>query len=219
MSLLAEVGHRKCPQYEHKKFGTNYLDPNLIVSDCSLLGSPNMVAQVTPKYLCQTLLEKSQARVIIGEAIGLRRSDELNGRPTAVVCKNDDNTFDLECDDVVLAAGPWTGELGSNILHKDEANVVRIGGERIHSLILKPPKQLDMSNHCLFVDLRIRGSFPTEPEVFPRPDGTAFVCGSSDDEPLPKAAHEVKIDKAAIDNLRREVSLLSPQHFSTFEGE
>lgn len=218
LSLTAEIGHRKCPQYEHKKFGTNWVDPNVIVSECNLLGSPNMCAQVVPRPLVNTLLNNSNAEFVQAHLVSLVRDASNENRPTAANVSDGDKQWQIPCDEVVFATGPWTGKVAASVLTKDESNITRVDGQRIHSVILQPPSQLDMSAHCLFVQLLVRGHPPSEPELFARPDGTAFICGSADDEPIPTKAKEVKIDGASIAQLKKEASYISPQHFSTFEG-
>ncbi|TIA91411.1 hypothetical protein E3P99_01062 [Wallemia hederae] len=218
LSMSAEIGHRKCPQYEHKKFGTNWVDPNVIVSECTLLGSPNMCAQVVPRPLVETLLKHSNAQFIQAHLISLVRDPSNDNRPSAAVVSDGEKEWNIPCEEVVFATGPWTGKVAASVLTKEESNVTRVDGQRIHSVILQPPSQLEMSPHCLFVQLLVRGQAPSEPELFARPDGTAFICGSADDEPVPDKASSVKIDKDSIAQLKKEASLLSPQHFSTFEG-
>ena len=218
LNLTAEIGHRKCPRFEHKKFGTNWVDPNVIVSSCDLLGSPNNCAQVTPKPLVEILFQNSKANLVKAHLKSIIRSTDNDNRPRAVIVTDGEKDWEIVCDDVVFATGPWTGNVAQSVLSKDEANVTRVGGQRIHSLILRPPTQLEMSAHCLFVQLLIRGHSPSEPEFFARPDGTAFICGSADDEPIPSKANQVKIDSNSITELKKVASSISPQHFSTFEG-
>ncbi|TIB93031.1 FAD dependent oxidoreductase [Wallemia mellicola] len=218
LNLTAEIGHRKCPQFEHKKFGTNWVDPNVIVSSCDLLGSPNNCAQVTPKPLVEILFQNSKANLVKAHLKSIIRSTDNDNRPRAVIVTDGEKDWEIVCDDVVFATGPWTGNVAQSVLSKDEANVTRVGGQRIHSLILRPPTQLEMSAHCLFVQLLIRGHAPSEPEFFARPDGTAFICGSADEEPIPSKANQVKIDSNSITELKKAASSISPQHFSTFEG-
>ncbi|TIB38064.1 hypothetical protein E3P77_02281 [Wallemia ichthyophaga] len=218
LNLSAEIGHRKCPQYEHKKFGTNWVDPNVIVSECNLLGSPNMCAQVNPRPLVEILLAQSKATFVKAHLISIERNQDKENRPRSATVSDGENEWQIECDHVVFATGPWTGKLAADTLTREESNIARVDGQRIHSIILQPPSQLHMSAHCLFVNLLVRGHQPSEPELFARPDGTAFVCGSADDARLPNTAAEVEVDAASIAQLKKEAALISPQHFSTYQG-
>lgn len=47
------------------------------------------------------------------------------------------------------------------------------------------------------------------PEVYPRPDGTVYICGYSDDAPLPEHADLVQPDQQsvkALENMSKHVS-------------
>jgi glycine/D-amino acid oxidase-like deaminating enzyme len=48
------------------------------------------------------------------------------------------------------------------------------------------------------------------PELFPRPDGTTYVCAISSESPLPIDPAEVSPDPGAIERLHRMCSDLSP---------
>lgn len=41
----------------------------------------------------------------------------------------------------------------------------------------------------------------SDPEVYPRPDGTVYLCGFSDSVPLPESADLVEPNKDAIEGL------------------
>jgi glycine/D-amino acid oxidase-like deaminating enzyme len=48
------------------------------------------------------------------------------------------------------------------------------------------------------------------PEVFPRPDGTTYVCATSSESPLPVDPAEVAPDPGAIERLHAMCAHLSP---------
>lgn len=48
------------------------------------------------------------------------------------------------------------------------------------------------------------------PELYCRPDGTAYVCGGSDGVPLPDTADEVGYDEKKISELIEQSRVLSP---------
>lgn len=48
-----------------------------------------------------------------------------------------------------------------------------------------------------------------DPEVYPRPDGTVYVCGEGQDVPLPPSASEVTVDQESILNIRRVAGSLA----------
>ena len=40
-----------------------------------------------------------------------------------------------------------------------------------------------------------------EPEIYPRPDGTVYVCGEGDEEPLPDNPADIQPNPTACKNL------------------
>lgn len=72
---------------------------------------------------------------------------------------------------------------------------------------------LPLSAHVLFTSIRT-GRKSSEPELYARPDGTAYLCGPTDDEPLPERADQVKVDPSAIATLKAEAILISPKHLA-----
>ena len=62
---------------------------------------------------------------------------------------------------------------------------------------------------ALFLELRDRGG-AASPEVFPRSDGTTYVCGISSESPLPLDPIDVVPDPGAIERLRDICAELSP---------
>ncbi|MCP4381324.1 MAG: FAD-binding oxidoreductase, partial [Hyphomicrobiales bacterium] len=67
---------------------------------------------------------------------------------------------------------------------------------------------------ALFVDVREQSGIVSSPEVFPRPDGTTYVCGVSSEEPLPVDPAAVAPDPGALERLEAMCASLSP----TLEG-
>ena len=48
-----------------------------------------------------------------------------------------------------------------------------------------------------------------EPEIYPRPDGTVYVCGEGDDEPLPDDPKDVAVRPGACEKLHSMVGDMS----------
>lgn len=46
--------------------------------------------------------------------------------------------------------------------------------------------------------------------MYARPDGTGYLCGPTDNEPLPERADQVKVDPKAIATLKAEAVIISP---------
>ena len=105
----------------------------------------------------------------------------------------------LAADAVVLALGPWTSHVAGRLLP-------RIRGLKGYSVTLDaagvPP-------HALFVDYRTADGRSLEPEIFPRPDGSVYVCGMADPQPLPDSPEGVVVDDAACAVLARAAGRVS----------
>jgi glycine/D-amino acid oxidase-like deaminating enzyme len=67
-----------------------------------------------------------------------------------------------------------------------------------------------MSADALFVECREATGAVQAPEVFPRTDGTTYVCAISSDSPLPIDPAAVAPDPGAIERLLRMCHELSP---------
>ena len=63
--------------------------------------------------------------------------------------------------------------------------------------------------HALFVDYRTADSRALEPEIFPRPDGSVYVCGMADPQPLPDSPEGVVVDDEACGVLARAAGRVS----------
>lgn len=144
----------------------------------------------------------------------------------------------LECTDVVVATGPWSGKLMRKLFKEDKlvnADDYDITSSRAHSvcsfrmpmyaadaftdawhcfLRLSRPQIVvrssePLSAHALFTSIKT-GKKSSEPELYARPDGTGYLCGPTDNEPLPDRADQVKVSRSAIATLKAEAAIISP---------
>jgi glycine/D-amino acid oxidase-like deaminating enzyme len=67
-----------------------------------------------------------------------------------------------------------------------------------------------VSPHALFVDYESADGSVDSPEVFPRPDGTVYVCGLSSEAPLPADPAAVLPDPGAPERLRAMTGTFAP---------
>jgi glycine/D-amino acid oxidase-like deaminating enzyme len=95
--------------------------------------------------------------------------------------------------------GPWTGRVKGLALP-------RIHGLKGYSVTLGaagvPPD-------ALFMDYRTADGRALEPEIIPRPDGTVYVCGMADRQPLPDSAEGVEVSEAGCAILARAAGCAS----------
>jgi glycine/D-amino acid oxidase-like deaminating enzyme len=109
----------------------------------------------------------------------------------------------LEADAVVIAMGPWS------ILASGWVPLPGVFGLKGHSLVFETATPLPPD--ALFVDYREASGDSASPEVFPRTDGTTYVCGvSAHDSPLPVDPADVAPDPGAIERLEAMCAAMSP---------
>jgi glycine/D-amino acid oxidase-like deaminating enzyme len=89
--------------------------------------------------------------------------------PKHVKVKTEKGQETVEADTVVLAAGPWTGDLATKMLGNKIGGKLGVTGSRAHSIVLKTKEPL--TAHCLFTSMSMADGSAGEPEVYARPDG------------------------------------------------
>jgi len=171
-------GHRVTPP--------RWIDGSGIVT--AELGSTETTAQVHPAQFTTALIEAARSH---GATLRLGVVEDLVQRGGAATGVRLDGAT-LEADAVVLAMGPWTGRLQTRM------RLPRVWGLKGYSVILDAR---DVPAHAVFMDYRTADGRHLEPEVFPRPDGTVYVCGMRDHQPLPESAEGVEVSEAACDVL------------------
>jgi glycine/D-amino acid oxidase-like deaminating enzyme len=162
------------------------------------LGSTETTAQIDPAGFTRGLMRAAEAHgaTLRHSAVtGLvRDGDRVTG---AIV---DGERFDG--DAVVIAMGPWS------ILAAAWLPLPAVYGLKGHSVVYAtgdavPPE-------ALFLEVGEAGGGVVSPEVFPRPDGTTYVCAISSESPLPVDPAEVAPDPGAIDRLKAISAQISP---------
>ncbi len=123
----------------------------------------------------------------------LRRGDDVVG------VRLDGET--LEADAVVLAMGPWS------MLASQWLPLPPVFGLKGHSLVFETGTAIPPD--ALFLEAAEPGGH-LSPEVFPRADGTTYVCAISSETPLPADPDRVVPDDGAIDRLRGLCARISP---------
>lgn len=214
-------GKSKCPKE------IDWIDGQHVTSSSNMAGT-GTTAQVTPLALVQHLVRQAQQDDKNVEVMTNTRAervdiDQQSGHINALYVKNkqDGTETKLDVDDVIVAAGPWTGQLIKSLLPRGAPspsflrNASRITGSRAHSVVIQSPKQT--SAHCLFTDMHY-GKKAGAPEVYCREDGTIYACGGSDSVPLPASADLVEYDAKQTATLIDQMRHLSPSHLTTEAG-
>ena len=108
----------------------------------------------------------------------------------------------LAADAVVIAMGPWS------VLAAEWLPLPMIYGLKGHSVVFR--SGAGITPHALFVECEAADGGVDTPEVFPRPDGTTYVCGLSSEAPLPLDPAEVRPDPNATAQLKAMTRTFAP---------
>jgi glycine/D-amino acid oxidase-like deaminating enzyme len=140
----------------------NYPSSDIDVVGIQILGDESTIAQVHPKMLCDSMWEAIQknphvkSNLIKGQIVDSVHDNEDG---SLIGAKLLDDTI-LDADAILYECGPWTKQ-GNCML-----------GVKYHSVIIPTSKVL---NQSVFFDGL------GDPEVYPRPDSTAYCTGFPDD--------------------------------------
>lgn len=162
------------------------------------LGSANTTAQVHPAAFTTGMMRAAQERgaeLRIGRVTGLlRRGGDVIGVDL------DGET--LEGEAVIIAMGPWS------VLATRWLSLPPVFGMKGHSLVFETGEMIPPE--ALFLEYFEAAGSILSPEVFPRADGTTYVCAISSDSPLPVDPEFVVPDDGAIDRLKELCGRISP---------
>jgi glycine/D-amino acid oxidase-like deaminating enzyme len=164
------------------------------------LGSTATTAQVHPAGFTAAMMRAAQtqgAELRLGQVTGLVRR---KGGAAVAGVEIDDEV--VEGDAVVIALGPWS------ILAAEWLPMPAVFGLKGHSLVFETGTK--MPAEALFLECREANGAVQTPELFPRADGTTYVCAISSDSPLPIDPAGVTPDPGALEHLQAMCSELSP---------
>src|SRR5882757_4105669 len=164
------------------------------------LGSPQTTALVEPRAFTTGLMaaaEKHGGVLRHGAVVDLVR--DKSGAAHGVVL---DDGGTVEGDAVVIAMGPWS------ILATRWLPLPAVYGYKGHSLIFRTGEAIPAE--ALFLEYREAGGEVLTPELFPRSDGTTWVCAISTPGPLPIDPADVAADAGAHARLEALCRTISP---------
>jgi glycine/D-amino acid oxidase-like deaminating enzyme len=162
------------------------------------LGSAGTTAQVDPAAFTNAMMRHAQMRgavLRLGKVTGLSRPHgdvigvELDGEAIAA-------------DAVVIAMGPWSA-LATRWL-----SLPPVFGLKGHSIVFETGELIPPE--ALFLEYEEDAGSVLAPEVFPRPDGTTYVCAISSSAQLPADPMSVVPDDGAIERLKALCDRISP---------
>lgn len=165
------------------------------------IGTETTTAQVHPFILTNELMNsamKNSVKLKIGQVIGI--NDDQNHKISHV---NLSDGTRLEADAIVIAMGAWSCQAaGFFPLCKD---AFKVTGSRAHSVVL----EANVPPEAIFIHHIDENGKSHEPEIYPRPDGTVYVCGEADDVTLPDDPSLIVPDPDASENLQHMAASLS----------
>ncbi len=162
------------------------------------LGSTETTAQVHPGKFTASMMQAAQAH---GAELRLGRVTGVMRRGSVVTGVEVDGEA-LEGEAVVIAMGPWS------ILATEWLPLPGVFGLKGHSLVFDTGTRVPPE--ALFLEVREATGAVLTPELFPRSDGTTYVCAISSESPLPVDPAKVGPDAGAIERLERMCSAMSP---------
>src|SRR6516164_6641742 len=170
------------------------------VTITSQLGSPETTALVEPRAFTTGLMHAAQAHGAVlqhGTVVDLLRTPSGAVRGVALA-----GGEIVEGDAVVIAMGPWS------ILAARWLPLPAVFGYKGHSLVFETGGIIPAE--ALFLEYREANGEILTPELFPRADGTTWVCAISTIGPLPLDPNDVAADEVAHARLEALCRNISP---------
>jgi len=162
------------------------------------LGSPETTAQVHPGQFTAAMMRAAEAQgaeLRVGQVTGIvQHADRAVGVNVGGEV--------IEGDAVVVALGPWS------MLAALWLPLPPVFGLKGHSLVFGTGAAVPAD--AVFLEYRERRGEVLSPELFPRADGTTYVCAISSEEPLPIDPAAVAPDPGAIERLEAMCGVISP---------
>ena len=161
------------------------------------LGATDTTAQVDPRAFTTAMMRAAEtrgARLQRGRVTGIVRG------PTAAGVELDGEI--IKGDAVVIAMGPWS------MLAARWLPLPGVSGLKGHSLIFETGNEIPPE--AIFLDYQEASGDIESPEVFPRANGTTYVCAIRGTDALPGDPAEVAPEPGAIERLHAMCAQLSP---------
>jgi len=191
-------GRRQRNRHRGNGYAIDWLSPEVTVNH--RLGSPDTTAQVHPQRFTEAMMRAAQAQgahLRLGNVTGLLRR---NGGTQVTGVEIDGEAIDG--DAVVIAMGPWS------ILCAQWVPLPGVYGLKGHSLVFETGTSVPAE--ALFLEYVEGNGAVQTPELFPRTDGTTYVCAISSEAPLPINPSEVVPDPGALERLEGICREMSP---------
>jgi len=215
------VGYRRleCHSVEIDGIGMLSEKQDLEWVDRGVLGSASMgdeeeIAQVHPKKLCEAMWEVSKSvgsKLQIGSVSRVFVKDEdhvddIIGQGTSIQAIELSDGTKINTDNLVIACGPWTEHCRE--WFGEELLLPQISAVKCHSMLIKSDRIL---NQAVFFE-GDNDIGEADVEVYPRPDGDAYVNGYQGEEQIiSELPGEVKVDLDTIEQLKNAMKRTSSE--------
>eukprot|EP00092_Neocalanus_flemingeri_P031003 GFUD01033674.1.p1 GENE.GFUD01033674.1~~GFUD01033674.1.p1 ORF type:complete len:368 (+),score=36.14 GFUD01033674.1:67-1170(+) len=191
-TLSVGLSEKNCPDAKSKQRKCSkpeWVDGNVLSSE--VIGTTQTTAQVHPK-----LLTKAFINAAVKNGANLVKKSVVSGNSVDNVVRGvvlEDSSC-IAADVVILCMGPWEDRgldwfgIGKKL----------VTGTRAHSITIDIEGKSNIDNTALFL------AYKEDPEVYPRPDGTVYVCGSvaAEHAPLPEHPKDVIFDSSACEQIK-----------------
>jgi glycine/D-amino acid oxidase-like deaminating enzyme len=174
----------------------DWFSPGVTISQA--LGSSETTAQVHPGRFTAAMMRAAQAHGAAQQQARVTGITLTGGRVAAVEADGGA----VACDAVVIAMGPWS------ILAAQWLPMPPVFGLKGHSLVFHTGERVPAE--AAFLEYQEAGGAVLTPELFPRPDGTTYVCGISGEDMVPLDPARVTADNGALYRLEAMCRALSP---------
>jgi glycine/D-amino acid oxidase-like deaminating enzyme len=182
----------RCPS------GRPWLSERVAITGC--LGSPETTAVVEPRAFTTGLMQAAEMHgALLRHDIVVDFTRGPSGAVRGVALASGEV---VEADAVVIAMGPWS------ILASRSLPLPAVLGYKGHSLVFETGATIPAE--ALFLEYREADGEILTPELFPRADGTTWVCAISSTEPVPIDPANVIPEEGAYARLETLCRNISP---------
>lgn len=197
-----------------------FISKDIVVTN--QLGNIHDTAQVHPKFLVQNIISflQSENKINLHEHSYVQNIEEilfpeigLTAEPLPLWKVTVADGTEFVAKNIIIAVGPWSTICPFAIKFPELSMVT---STRVHSLIADPSAILS-SDHpewpaeCIFLQTRDPKSHKwSEPEFYPRADGTIYFCGGVDEPDVPVTPKDVTTNPELVQEISDSLKCFCP---------
>lgn len=131
-----------------------------ILTETSIIGTKSTTAQAHPRLLSEFLMKLAADKGVkteFGTVDAIERVGEKEGKfKLSITSKDTDRKSEIHATDVLIAAGPWSGNLVKKIKGKLGGRGRDITGSRAHSVVIKTAVTRLLPAQALFTSIKTK---------------------------------------------------------------